>query len=305
MNNFMGFEGAAFDIENALNLYADGFVTFSANQLYEEDLVEYYGSQLEKCHIYIIGVAPKINFCRYEGLDKSVDFVYELDGVECSVRYEIPEGYVFEENDGIGYLINKGGRRIYPDQSQLFIDLGRSVGGINFEVKYIGQSYGKEGSRNAVDRLLKHETLQKMAVQGVPEGKQIVLLLLSIHEDNRVVTIMNPRAKNSSKGSARIDAGLRKMFDTSESEKVSLYEASLIRYFYPEFNNKLKDNFPSTRMKMLQDCYDKDFCSIIAEICLDEIPYLMWSKSVKPKSKHIAVHYLSEEKDRRVFFALE
>jgi len=41
---------------------------------------------------------------------------------------------------------------------------------IGFEVKYIGQAYGDAGSRNALDRLLKHETLQKIALNGAPNG---------------------------------------------------------------------------------------------------------------------------------------
>ena len=48
---------------------------------------------------------------------------------------------------------------------------------IDFEVLYIGQAFGDGGSRNALDRLLKHETLQKIAVKGVPAGSVLMLLL--------------------------------------------------------------------------------------------------------------------------------
>lgn len=43
------------------------------------------------------------------------------------------------------------------------------TGKVYFDIQYIGQAYGKSGSRNALDRLRKHETVQKIALQGVPE----------------------------------------------------------------------------------------------------------------------------------------
>jgi len=79
---------------------------------------------------------------------------------------------------------------------------------IRFQVFYIGQAYGKEGSRNALDRLLKHETLQQISVKGVPADQRLTLLMLEIEPGNRMITFMNPWAKNKEDRSARISAGL-------------------------------------------------------------------------------------------------
>jgi hypothetical protein len=51
---------------------------------------------------------------------------------------------------------------------------------VGFEVLYIGQAFGNDGSRNALDRLKKHETLQKIAVKGIPEGYTLTILMLAI-----------------------------------------------------------------------------------------------------------------------------
>src|ERR1700744_6292950 len=96
---------------------------------------------------------------------------------------------------------------------------------LNFDIQYIGQSYGSDGSRNALDRLRKHETLQKIALQGVPEGYRLELLLLEVVPATRVVTLFNPKAKNKTQGGQRIKAGLDKLFGTDEKERVSLFEA--------------------------------------------------------------------------------
>jgi hypothetical protein len=115
---------------------------------------------------------------------------------------------------------------------------------------------------------------------------------------------MNPYARNKDDDGTRIRSGLDKLFNTTEAERISLYEAALIRYFYPEFNKEFKDSFPSTNLKILQDCYKKDFSAVIAEICIDQLPFLLFSSEVKPSLYHIAKHDLHDDKSRRAFFAL-
>lgn len=69
------------------------------------------------------------------------------------------------------------------------------------------------------------------------------MLLLAIQPNNQLFTVMNPFAINKDDGKARIKAGIDKLFSTTEQERTTLYEASLIRYFYPEFNKELKIAF--------------------------------------------------------------
>lgn len=76
----------------------------------------------------------------------------------------------------------------------------------------------------------------------------------------------------------------------------------MIRYFYPEFNKEFKDSFPSTNLKVLQDCYDKDFASVIAEISIEELPFRLCSEVVPPKTYHFAAHDLHKAEDRKAFF---
>lgn len=115
---------------------------------------------------------------------------------------------------------------------------------------------------------------------------------------------MNPFAKNQEDGPDRITSGLDKLFNTSEQERVTLYEASLIRYFRPEFNIEFKNSFPSTNMKVLRDCYDKDFSAVIAEICIDDLPFRLFSQEVNPEWNHIAKHDLHKSDERKIFFGL-
>ncbi len=54
-------------------------------------------------------------------------------------------------------------------------------------------------------------------------------------------------------------------------------EVGKVEVTIDEINKEFKDSFPSTNMKCLQDCYDKDFSAIVAEFCFDEIPFLLRS----------------------------
>lgn len=161
---------------------------------------------------------------------------------------------------------------------------------------------GEDGSRHALDRLKKHETLQKIAVKGIPEGCSLTILMLAIEPANQLITMFNPWAKDKSQGSDRIKKGLDKLFETNEAERTTLYEASLIRYFQPPFNKEFKNSFPSTNLKVLADCYDKDFSAVAAEISIDELPFWLFSAAVERKPYHIAKHDLHTDAARRVFF---
>lgn len=296
------FGKAAFDIEHALGMYAFSFCTIPAEGIYDKNALAPLMSVIETCHIYLIGYTPKIDFIDAQQNGSMLELKFSALGREHIVSYELPPELSLKRDGELHYLEDASGKRYWPNELEMQARLSSESKAINFEVKYVGQAYGQDGSRNAIDRLLKHETLQKIALKGVPDGYRISLLLLAVQPSNQLITTINPFAKNSDDGSVRIQSGLKKLFNTSEAERVSLYEAALIRYFYPDFNKEFKDSFPSTNLKILQDCYNKDFCSVVAEICIDELPFRLCSQAVKPASYHIAKHNLHKDEDRRMFF---
>ncbi len=301
-NEFFG--RALYDVEHALGMYALSFCTIPAEGIYDKEALEPLMSVIESCHIYLIGYTPIIDFIGAEQIDKKLNLIFNMAGSEHVVSYDLPNGMLFKKDGELHYLEDESGQRYWPDENDMQLRLSNQSNEVNFDVKYIGQAYGKDGSRNAIDRLLKHETLQKISLKGVPEGYRLTLLLLAIQPNNQLFTVMNPFAKNSEDGSKRITSGLDKLFNTTEQERIALYEASLIRYFYPEFNKEFKDSFPSTNLKILQDCYEKDFAAVVAEICIDDLPFKLFSESIGASHYHIAKHNLHESEDRRIFFGM-
>lgn len=292
-----------FDVEHALNMHASSFFYLPAAGIYEPEKLAPHADLISKCHIYVIGFVPKINFVNAAQKDRDLILSFEALGKNYDLTWELPPDYTLHHVDGLWYVDDGTGQRFFPNEHSWLQGLQQRYGIAKFLVKYIGQAFGKDGSRSALDRLTKHETLQKISLLGAPEGYRLELVLLQVEPDNQLITMFNPWAENKEKGSERIKRGLDKLFNTSEKERVALYEAALIRYFQPEFNIEFKDSFPSTNLKVLQDCYDKDLAAVSAEIVLDELPVTLYSEVVKPSDTHFAFYDLHSDEARRVFFA--
>lgn len=297
-------ENAMFDVEHALGMYATGFCTLPAEGIYDRESLAPLMAVIESCHIYLIGFVPRITLVGAHQNNDGLHIEFEVLGTSHTISSKLPEGLELKNEEGSYYLEDASGERYWPDANELSQHLSSKTGAIDFSVKYIGQAYGQDGSRNALDRLLKHETLQRISLLGVPEGHHLTLLLLSIQPKNQLFTVFNPFAKSKDEDGVRIRSGLDKLFNTNEAERITLYEASLIRYFYPEYNKEFKDSFPSTNLKVLNDCYEKDLSAVVAEICIDDLPFRLKSEVVEPKHWHIAKHDLHKSEDRKMFFGL-
>jgi len=262
----MIFDDEQFDVEHALGMYATSFVTIPAEAIYNPDALKQFEAILATCHIYTIGLTPNLDFAgaKQEGANLITSF--EVAGAAKELHWPLPPELTLKYENKAWYLENSEGERFFPGEEMAAQRLNNEQDAIGFEVLYIGQAYGKDGSRNALDRLLKHETLQKIAVKGIPNGYRLTLLLPEIQPGNTMFTVFNPRAKDKEQGTQRISSGLDKLFNTNEAERITLYEASLIRYFQPKYNKEFKDSFPSTNMKVLADCYDKDFAALVADL---------------------------------------
>lgn len=218
LNKYDKFENALFDVEHALSMHAVSFCTFTASSIYDDEVINNFNDVIPKCHIYMIGYQPKVEVIKCLQESNVLILRMSIKGEEYDVKFDLPDGAELKEEDDIYYIQLNTGEQVWPDQTLIMKELNYLSNAVNFEVKYIGQSYGKDGSRNAVDRLIKHETLQKISLKGIPEGYRLSLLLLEVQPENMMITMFNPRAKNRDDGEKRIDNGLDKLYSTTEKE---------------------------------------------------------------------------------------
>ncbi|MGN2718603.1 hypothetical protein ACTFQF_16395 [Aliivibrio fischeri] len=147
-----------FDVEHALSLYATSFFYLPAKLLYDKGRLKQYEDISKKCHIYIIGYLPKTKLLR--GYQEKQDAVleFEIGSVKHDFKLPLPNGCRLESDDVGPYVVNEQGQKFAISEEAINLFLQQHS---KFEVKYVGQAYGKDGSRNAIDRLMKHETLQR------------------------------------------------------------------------------------------------------------------------------------------------
>ncbi|KTC72317.1 hypothetical protein Lbir_1383 [Legionella birminghamensis] len=163
------FENGLFDVEHALGMYATSYSTMPAEFLYNKEALKPLMRVIDKCHIYIIGFQPKIDFLGAKQHFTKISLTFSILGNEYTIENNVPEGMKINQDKEL-YLTDEQGKKYYLDSSAIQNHLSRESNAVNFEVKYIGQAFGKDGSRNVLDRLLRHETLQKISLQGLPDG---------------------------------------------------------------------------------------------------------------------------------------
>jgi hypothetical protein len=157
------FGKSQFDVEHALVMYATSYCTIPAAGIYDREILKPFMSVIETCHIYLIGYAPKVEWIDAKQKDRKLELTYSVLGNSQIASFDLSDGLVLKRDGELCYLEDPSGQRYWPSLPEQYARLG-----VRFEVKYVGQAYGQDGSRNAIDRLLKHETLQKNSAQGDP-----------------------------------------------------------------------------------------------------------------------------------------
>ena len=149
------FSRAKFDVEHALDLYASSFVTLPAEFIYEKDRLAEFEDVISRSHIYIIGFTPRIDFDGAKQKDRSLHLKFLVNGECVNLTTELPEGINLKVDDGLHYLEHddKVGNRFWWNELEMQKMINSYGKRIDFKVKYIGQAYGKNGERNAIDRL--------------------------------------------------------------------------------------------------------------------------------------------------------
>ena len=278
-------------VEHTLGMYADDFALFPACGLYDEKIMDAMHPIVKRCHIYFIGEVPKVEMKKIWYQDRMLCFEVEVGQVKQSFTTQIPDGQTScQDQENGAYIQGPSGEKYSISEEVINNEIYRQIGPLEFKMLYIGQAYGKNGKRNAVDRLKEHGTLQKIAVKGVGERKEIQIISIGLKDSTTVFTMMNPWAKDQSdaKAADNTSNSLDTLFNTSEMERVSIYEAAMIRYFQPEYNKQLKNNFPSTQLQILQGCYDRDMQAVVAEFGIENLPYNLCSDIIVAQDHHKA-----------------
>ncbi|MGN7400857.1 hypothetical protein ACTHO0_13490 [Cytobacillus praedii] len=145
---------------------------------------------------------------------------------------------------------------------------------------FVGQSYGKGGSRKALDRLKSHSTLQKI-MADVSFNEEIRDIAITLWEFTpRLYTSFDCRSKSYEISETENIAHMKQVITAEQrnNQIINITEAALIHYFKPEYNDKFKNNFPLITHGGYKDYYDLDYNALLVELDQDTINGKLYSK---------------------------
>lgn len=110
-------EDKKFDVEHALNMYADSFSLFPAHAIYDEEALKPFMSVIERCHIYLIGKVPKVDFVGARQSDRTLFVSMEMLNKTYEINWPLPDRMDLKQEDGAWHLLDEQGQRSYCHSS--------------------------------------------------------------------------------------------------------------------------------------------------------------------------------------------
>ena len=176
---------------------------------------------------------------------------------------------------------------------------------LDYEILYIGQAYGNDGKRTAIDRLSSHETLQKIYTHSLSHNpdSDIWIMLTHFVQDSILISAGSDLIKVNEKDIKTEEEKAEHFFKNqgfsiSEKQKINFTEAALIRYFQPKYNIEFKDSFPSTKHKSYSECYNLDIKALTVEVDTSENVRKIYTEKSGRKQQHIKMFEFNSDADR-------
>lgn len=270
--------------EFGIRAFSSQVIIFYPNDL--QDVKKQYSET--KYHIYMINKIKRYKIEKFE-IDQVNDrieiFISEGIANRISIRVvcsleEIKKalncnnknlrGQITENKKYIKFFDKKYNTTLYVNVLSLLRSYGFNP--IPLEILYIGQSYGKNGSRDAFERLEDHSTLQKIYADYTSNVNSFDYeIAITLWEFTPFLDMnMDGTSKEQIVSSETDKNHFQKIMQQHNlgmsDQLISVTEAALINYFKPDYNDKFKNNFPNMKHKGYHQYYDLDFNSIMVEL---------------------------------------
>ncbi|WP_457324857.1 hypothetical protein [Roseateles sp. P5_E11] len=298
--------------EAGLNLYSDAPVMFRPSDIYRLGKDPGFREVLRGSNVYLICRRRRISIdpvsLKVKGGDLYGDFLVHGEGYQQWQREPFtftpaqlgrtnpPTPFLAVRPDsaaGHGItLAEQTGHTVEMTCAVLAAQSQHALGDhTRLEVLYIGQTFGAQGDRLAVDRLSRHSTLQRILADVADECGRDEVLLLGLtygHAKNMLSTAGN-RWVEPSATSAEEHAHWKKAGSQTftRRDRILLAEAALINYFKPHYNLQHLDSFSTKerrrKLKTLRSLFREDFSALMVEISTSAIGAKLWSAAA-PRS---------------------
>lgn len=272
------------------------------------------------CNIYFVLQRPKVTIVpdsvKINGNKADFDLIIHhhtnggiipmsiiLEKAKSEVKFQTKYPYnIFAFSDRNGVLFGtRPGTLIDSSLVQNNLDLPI----LDYEILYIGQAYGNDGRRTALDRLSSHETLQKIYTHSLSHNpdSDIWIMLTNFVQESILISAGSDLIKVNKKDIKTEEEKAEHFFKNngfsiSEKQKINFTEAALIRYFQPKYNIEFKDCFPSSKHKSYSECYSLDIKALTVEVDTSENVRKIYTEKSGRKQHHMKMYEFNSDADR-------
>jgi hypothetical protein len=308
--------------EFAINMNLDKMMILQQSELHLVTEMKYFDDS-SPCHLYFIGKRPRVTILEnslkifkeyfeltfriqkknnFEEIVVKLENNFSTNNIKLNTAYPFNTFEIYED----GKLVLNAKTTIFL---QSFLTYPYKTDFLDFEILYIGQSYGVEGARTAPDRLVSHSTLQGIYSEAIINNpdNEIWIALASFEQIN--LMMFDGRTKFTDEEKDNDRSRFINIYDKlnyegiNEQQKINFTEAALIKYFQPPYNKIYKDSFPNPAHKTYSECYDLDINSICIELQTSDIVNCMFfSEFVNKTPIHMKDFQLHSTEERRSMF---
>lgn len=303
-----------------LNFYSSRICIFNPGDLEQSEVQAEIES--DKYHIYLICKRKKIHFESSVEKDRVgyTTLFYLNDKFEKEYLYykhSLSELKINEVKDGyynVDINLHKGvlvRDYLMINNFAFLVDdiVGESVKTplpSDLEVMYIGQAFGRKETKKIDYRIVNHEKIQKIALDILNKSSNEEVLIIGVKVETNdlstsIVTINSKtkRPKLESILQLRDKAAKR----ITEGQEITVFEASLIKYFQTGLNTEYKETFPSPDFKSYKEIYETDFDYSAMTIDTRPVEIRIYSEHVKERRYIHSQHFpLTTESEKKSLF---
>ncbi|MDM1503788.1 hypothetical protein HX071_16545 [Myroides marinus] len=267
-------------------------------------------------HIYLIGQRKQFFFeSFYKTNLLGITTVYYLDEKQNKVRlkfFHFLSYFEFVEDLKNGYyqILNKkqkniirdftlinyleGGHR-FPKERKTSKELKRFS---DIEILYIGQAFGRKNTKKIDYRLKRHEKLIEIQAENSSKRTNQEILILGIQIRVKDIAMIYSSLDNNSilsnKEINNIVNNSKKR--ASKKQEISLFEAALINYFKPKFNEDFVNNFLVKTAKSYNEIFNLPINIFSINIDTESIGSRLYSEHIKePKFIHFKKYFTDKD----------
>jgi hypothetical protein len=264
-----------------------------------ESLIQREYTTESPCHIYFIITRPRITIipekCEFKELIRLTfkiqignEFIEKEVLLHHPPNEDLSNAIIKSEYPFSNFKIFNNGEEVLNAKSSVYyiLHLREHPDYLNAELLYVGQSYGKQGERNAGDRLKQHSTLQKIysEISQTNPDKEVWLNLLSFERTMQTsFDGLSGTSKRQNNDVKNVSSVMHKFINNELNEKeiINFTEAALIKFFRPKYNVIYKDVFPSLDHKTYKEAIQLDINSVAFDMDTGQLYFKIRRKQKK------------------------